>query len=211
MCRYVDVLSVATLLLSGCVAQLQSISSGAIGCPPDEISIEDKVIGYSTVSWTAECRGQRFYCSALSSQHSTMANCRPEVAPTTTTRALSRAEEQRRVALARQMGVSATPPASQVRPTSVAPATAPPAAAPLSPQDLAEEAAAVAVLKDRPAGAGPAPGPGVCLEYLKQRPTHLGLFVSTFGQNGWCWQGDAPRAERCARQCAQLLDPASRE
>jgi hypothetical protein len=60
-------LLVATLLsgvtLSGCAAELINVSSGAIGCPREEISVRDGRSGFSSRSWVAECRGRTYYCS----------------------------------------------------------------------------------------------------------------------------------------------------
>jgi hypothetical protein len=52
--------------LSGCAAsnaQLKSVSSGHVGCAPDEIAIENYNLGVSTSSWTALCKGKAFFCS----------------------------------------------------------------------------------------------------------------------------------------------------
>jgi hypothetical protein len=57
------------LLLVGSVgcaastAQLQSVSSGQIGCKPDVIQVEDYKLGVTTSSWTASCDGSKYFCS----------------------------------------------------------------------------------------------------------------------------------------------------
>jgi hypothetical protein len=51
---------------TGCAAttaQLQSASSGQIGCQPDVIQVEDYKLGASTSSWTASCDGSKYFCS----------------------------------------------------------------------------------------------------------------------------------------------------
>ncbi|NPC80866.1 hypothetical protein HPC49_21900, partial [Pyxidicoccus fallax] len=57
-----------SLAATGCgptQAQYRSISSGLIGCAPDDIQISnDKAEMTSGVSWEAECNGHRYYCSA---------------------------------------------------------------------------------------------------------------------------------------------------
>jgi hypothetical protein len=44
---------------------LQSHTSGLIGCPPSEISISDHspATWNKDVTWSATCRGQKFYCN----------------------------------------------------------------------------------------------------------------------------------------------------
>jgi len=52
--------------LMGCAAsnaQLRAVSSGHVGCSPDEIGIENYSLGLTTSSWAAVCRGKTFYCS----------------------------------------------------------------------------------------------------------------------------------------------------
>ncbi|HEX2568742.1 MAG TPA: hypothetical protein VH877_04220 [Polyangia bacterium] len=56
-----------TLAASGCASQLQTASAGHVGCPPQEIQIANKNIGYGVSSWQATCRGHEFQCSAASS------------------------------------------------------------------------------------------------------------------------------------------------
>jgi hypothetical protein len=42
----------------------QILSSGQIGCPPNEIQITDnRGIGEFPKSWTAQCKGKIYYCS----------------------------------------------------------------------------------------------------------------------------------------------------
>jgi hypothetical protein len=70
----------------GCGASLPAATSGQIGCPESDITISNEEPGFFNTTWTAECRGKRFYCSrvntgANSGVHGTMSqiNCTPEV------------------------------------------------------------------------------------------------------------------------------------
>ena len=62
-----SVLLMMTLLLTaGCAtttSQLQEVSSGRTGCPPDAIAVSGRKIGMNTASWTATCHGKRYDCS----------------------------------------------------------------------------------------------------------------------------------------------------
>ena len=64
-------LGVLAFLVCGCaaldgqiVARLQDVTSGHIGCPPEEIAIPAKSLTGGT--WTATCEGRTFYCSSYS-------------------------------------------------------------------------------------------------------------------------------------------------
>jgi hypothetical protein len=57
---------VATAPLISCGAGLAQMSSGQVGCPPDDITISDKSPGFGTSSWTATCNGRVYFCSAVS-------------------------------------------------------------------------------------------------------------------------------------------------
>lgn len=51
---------------AGCAAttaQLQSASSGQVGCPPEAIQVADYKLGMSSSSWTASCNDARYFCS----------------------------------------------------------------------------------------------------------------------------------------------------
>jgi hypothetical protein len=60
------VAALAAMALAACAGQIQRASSGQIGCPAGEITITDKSRGWSSVTWTASCRGNTYYCSAVS-------------------------------------------------------------------------------------------------------------------------------------------------
>ena len=52
------------LLLAACATHpRQQESSGLIGCPPSEVVLSDLKSGWSSVTWTATCRGKTFYCT----------------------------------------------------------------------------------------------------------------------------------------------------
>lgn len=43
---------------------LADLSSGQVGCPPADVQITDERIALSSRTWTAECEGRRFNCTA---------------------------------------------------------------------------------------------------------------------------------------------------
>lgn len=47
---------------SGC-ATLGALSAGHVGCPENEIAIKDDDFNLAGRTWTAECRGHKYYCS----------------------------------------------------------------------------------------------------------------------------------------------------
>lgn len=49
--------------LGGCTT-LADVSSGHVGCPPGAITISDERQSWGGSTWTAECNGQRYTCSA---------------------------------------------------------------------------------------------------------------------------------------------------
>lgn len=61
--------------LAGCAADLARASSSAIGCPADAIEVSKVSVGWSRLSWQAQCEGTTFYCSGESD-----ATCAPELA-----------------------------------------------------------------------------------------------------------------------------------
>lgn len=61
------VIAFATVL-TGCIdarARHAAISSGHVGCSADEVQISDEHNGYGTTTWTATCRGRRYFCSSV--------------------------------------------------------------------------------------------------------------------------------------------------
>jgi len=60
------------LAMMGCAAgrdsYLRQTSAGQIGCPPEEITIENVNTMFGAVSgYTAKCKGKTFYCSSMTS------------------------------------------------------------------------------------------------------------------------------------------------
>ena len=58
------------ILLTGSVfamenpSDLPALSSGAVGCPPDQIQISNLKGTPDVVTWTAQCNNKTYYCSA---------------------------------------------------------------------------------------------------------------------------------------------------
>jgi hypothetical protein len=73
-------MAVAAVLMSSC-ATLQHVSAGQTGCSPEEVAISEDQMGWNTRTWTAECKGQFFQCSAHGGgAYSTpQVSCKPEV------------------------------------------------------------------------------------------------------------------------------------
>jgi hypothetical protein len=67
-------LALFALGLSGCAASLRAATSGKIGCPEEEIAITRTSAGLGPATWTAECRGRRFFCGATATL-----SCTPEL------------------------------------------------------------------------------------------------------------------------------------
>jgi hypothetical protein len=61
--RVFAVASFAVFAAMGC-ANLPQISSGRIGCSTDAITISDHLVSYTERTWTATCKGRRYFCSA---------------------------------------------------------------------------------------------------------------------------------------------------
>lgn len=76
----------SSLLVFGC-ASLSSVTSGQIGCPEDQISISNDKSGWTTRTWTAECQGKQYYCSAHGGGEGSTAqvSCNPAQASETDT------------------------------------------------------------------------------------------------------------------------------
>lgn len=45
------------------IGDMQALSSGHIGCAPNEITIKDPSDTSITYNWTAKCNGKTFICS----------------------------------------------------------------------------------------------------------------------------------------------------
>lgn len=56
-------LAAAASLSLGCTT-LADVSSGQIGCSPEEIAVSEDNKGWGARTWTAECKGVTYQCSA---------------------------------------------------------------------------------------------------------------------------------------------------
>ena len=61
--RCLTILSVFIVLGTSCAYQLQQVTSGRIGCPPEAIKTSDYKEGWNISSWKAECKGKTYFCS----------------------------------------------------------------------------------------------------------------------------------------------------
>ncbi|MEK6706551.1 MAG: hypothetical protein AAB116_13215 [Candidatus Poribacteria bacterium] len=75
--KYMIVLGFITFVFFGC-ASLPKLTSGKIGCPPDEIKITDDNASIGTRTWIAKCRGKRYFCSAQAAGYTTDISCKEE-------------------------------------------------------------------------------------------------------------------------------------
>ena len=66
------------LALAGCF-NLAAASSGQIGCPANDISITNDEAGFAIRTWTAQCRGQTYFCS--SQGRGPQISCAPAMVP----------------------------------------------------------------------------------------------------------------------------------
>lgn len=69
-------LLVASLSVSGCVT-LEAMSSGEVGCPPEQITVTDQQSSLGGRTWTAQCEGRTYYCS-LHGGEGSQTSCTPE-------------------------------------------------------------------------------------------------------------------------------------
>lgn len=56
-----------SLMATGCLpthSQYRVLSSGLIGCAPDQIQIVNDQMETGTVAWEATCNGRHYFCSA---------------------------------------------------------------------------------------------------------------------------------------------------
>ncbi len=47
----------------GCAHDLAHASAGATGCGPDEMTVSERALSWSTTSWRVQCRGLAFRCA----------------------------------------------------------------------------------------------------------------------------------------------------
>jgi|GEM_PF-2584130 len=58
--------SLVSMFMGGCASSMsnvQTASSGRIGCGPSEVVITNLEGGLMSKSWTAECLGKSYFCS----------------------------------------------------------------------------------------------------------------------------------------------------
>ena len=70
----VMLLALATLV-PACGPNMQALSSGRVGCPPETIIVENDsgFFGGSPRTWSATCANKKHYCSAMGNSIS----CKP--------------------------------------------------------------------------------------------------------------------------------------
>ena len=64
-CAYGDMRDLPILFSTGSITvdDMNGLSSGLVGCSPNEITIEDPGSTSTTNNWTAICKGKTFKCS----------------------------------------------------------------------------------------------------------------------------------------------------
>ena len=61
---------------SGCAFDKQAATSGQIGCPPSKIVISDEERNPTSLTWTASCGDDIYYCSLVGTgEHTSQASC----------------------------------------------------------------------------------------------------------------------------------------
>jgi hypothetical protein len=64
------------------------VSSGQIGCAEEEIAITNDSREWASRTWTAECRGKRFFCTAVQTgKDQSQVNCKEESPTVASTKA----------------------------------------------------------------------------------------------------------------------------
>ncbi len=87
-------LAIAALGNPGCVP-FAEVTSGHIGCAPHDIKISDEDVTGSTRTWTAECNGRHYFCSATGHDISCTENGDAVAATASTPAAAARADSDR--------------------------------------------------------------------------------------------------------------------
>lgn len=81
MSKFILSVGVSALLVSACASHSAALTSGQIGCPTEELKITSQDVGWSTKTWTAECRGKTFYCTYMTSYNlGSGVQCKEEMA-----------------------------------------------------------------------------------------------------------------------------------
>lgn len=119
-------LAIAALLsLSGAgCASLQTISSGYVGCSPNEIEISNEASDFSGMTWTATCRGTVYHCARINNAgHATVVTGKTTGSASIVTTSVSCAPEGGASAQSRPTTPS-SPPAEAARAPSKPPTAA---------------------------------------------------------------------------------------
>lgn len=112
-------------LFAGC-SSLQAITSGQVGCAERDITITEEDTGWAARTWTAECNGKTYFCSAITGGQNSGGQVSCKEATETAPVAPPPAPE------------AVAPAPTPVAPTPVAPAPAP-APAPVAPAALPQQ------------------------------------------------------------------------
>lgn len=72
-----------SLILTSC-ASMDTETSGATGCPVNEVKVLERNYSLGNQTWTAECRGKRFHCVHTAGFAQTF-SCKEELAPANST------------------------------------------------------------------------------------------------------------------------------
>lgn len=70
--------------VSGCQmhAEKAYLSSGRIGCSPQQISISEDAVTFNTASWKATCQGRAYYCVRRAYEDTNCTAAQMQPAPT---------------------------------------------------------------------------------------------------------------------------------
>lgn len=70
MAFYIGIICILSIMF-GCISReeyLRTQTTGRVGCPPDEITIEKiNTLGGLVSGWTAKCKGKTYYCTSMTS------------------------------------------------------------------------------------------------------------------------------------------------
>lgn len=57
--------TLALLALAGCGGHYEHLAAGSVGCPPDQVSIDNVEHNGSATTWQATCSGRVFDCTQV--------------------------------------------------------------------------------------------------------------------------------------------------
>lgn len=52
-------------ILTGCGGHYEHLSSGSIGCPPEQITVSDEEMSGNSTTWRATCQGRTYDCTQV--------------------------------------------------------------------------------------------------------------------------------------------------